>query len=207
MIGLQFNKCHRIRKGLAGCLLVVLLAVMLIISAAARYMTTGRATATFVPTQKSSSLYLFTRRNQEGVGEPLEMANSAMQFLCVSNGESAANFESGEDMTFRIRLYLKATEEINEPFSMILQNGRVAGEWGREIVAKIRKLDEESALAKISGSGWIYTFEDATGKELLFTLSGKECSNQYFVLRTNGGVFNQFEFKIELVRSESEVAQ
>ncbi len=202
------NQSRVFRKGLTGCLLILLLISVLIVSVTARYMTTGRTTATFTPVLQNNSLYVFAGRDANGIGKPLEMANTAMQFLCISNAQTQESFEDCEDMTFRIRLYLQQTSEITEAPYLILQTGSEPGEWdGQEMIAQPRYLDDDSALAKISGSGWIYTFEDVTGKEMLFTLSGSEFSNQYFVLRTNGGVFSQFQLKVELVRTESEVTQ
>lgn len=207
MDSLKLNKRNSVRKGLFALMLIVLLVSALILSVTARYMTSGRATATFVPVIQHQSLHLFSGRDVNGIGEPLEMVERAMQFLCVSNAESQDTFEICEDMTFRVRLYLKQTDELTEPLKVSMQNGRRYGDWGQEIEATSRKLNGESALAKVSGNGWIYTFCDASGEELTFTLSGGELSDLYFVFTTENGMFNQFQLKVEPVRARSEVAQ
>lgn len=204
---MELNKRNGVCKGLCPLLLIVFLASLLIVSAAARYMTTGRATATFVPTIQRQSLHLFSGRDANGVGEPLEMVERAMQFLCVSNAEVEDSFEACEDMTFRVRLYLKQTDEVTEPPKVFAQSGSRYGEWGTEMEATSRKLSNESALAKVAGDGWIYTFCNASGKELTFTLSGEEFSDVYFVFTTESGLFSQFQLKVEPVRAGSEVAQ
>ena len=203
----ELNKRNGVRKGLVACLLIILLAISLIVSVAARYITENRATATFTPVIPNRPLQTYANRDSNGVGKPFEMLDSAMQFLCVTNAQSQDAFEVCEDMTFRIRLYLKQTEAVTAPLKVSMQNGRQYGEWGQEIEAMSRQLNDESALAKVSGEGWIYTFCDASGKELTFTLSGKELSDLYFVFTTENGLFSQFQLKVDLVRAGTEVAQ
>lgn len=123
-----------------------------------------------------------------------------MQFLCVSNANTDTSVVADDDITFRIRFYLNETIQAKPDMTFSMQSKTdVNDDYTPQILASKITLDENSALAKLSGKGSVYMFLDANKQEMLFTLKGGELSDYYFVFMTDDVIFDQFELKVEIV--------
>ena len=201
------GKLNTWRKGLSALSLLVAMLCVCVTPTMARYLTTGSAVASFAIDVAPKQIYLLNSRNDQGVGTDFTVdVDNVMQFLCVSNADKTGTAIAQEDVTFRVRLYIKEDIAPNEML-ITTHYGEVYGEYGPDVAATARRLDDDSALAKKEGKGWIYMFCDANGNELLFTLPGGEVSDLYFVFtktaeKTGPIYFDDFQFKIEIVESE-----
>ena len=194
------GKLNTWRKGLSALSLLVAMLCVCVTPTMARYLTTGSAVASFA-IKASPQVYLFGSRNAQGVGEELNTEEeNNMRFLCVSNANADASVVADDDITFRIRFYLNETVQAKPDMTFYMQSKiDVNEEYTSQILASKRILDENSALAKLSGKGSVYMFLDANKQEMLFTLNGGTLSDYYFVFVTDDVKFNNFQMKVEIV--------
>lgn len=194
------GKLNTWRKGLSALSLLVAMLCVCVTPTMARYLTTGSAVATFA-IKVSPQVYLFGSRNAQGVGVELNTEEeNNMRFLCVSNANADASVVADDDITFRIRFYLNETVQAKPDMTFYMQSKiDVNEEYTSQILASKRILDENSALAKLSGKGSVYMFLDANKQEMLFTLNGGTLSDYYFVFVTDDVKFNNFQMKVEIV--------
>ena len=204
---MENGKLNTWRKGLTFLSLFIAMLCVCVTPTMARYLTQGSAVASFAIDAAPSQVYLLGSRNNQGVGTDFVLdKDNVMQFLCVSNADKTGTAIAQEDVTFRVRLYIKEDLAPNE-MPITSYYGETYGDYGPDVAATARRLDDNSALAKKEGTGWIYMFCDARGNELLFTLPGGEVSDIYFVFtktaeETSPVYFDDFQFKIEIVENE-----
>ena len=194
------GKLNTWRKGLSALSLLVAMLCVCVTPTMARYLTTGSAVASFA-IKASPQVYLFGSRNAQGVGVELNTEEeNNMRFLCVSNANADASVVADDDITFRIRFYLNETVQAKPDMTFYMQSKiDVNEEYTSQILASKRILDENSALAKLSGKGSVYMFLDANKQEMLFKLNGGTLSDYYFVFVTDDVKFNNFQMKVEIV--------
>ena len=200
------GKLNTWHKGLSALSLLLAMLCVCITPTMARYLTTNSQTASFV-IKEQPQLYLYTTRNNKGEGTNFVVeTDNVMQRLCISNADPTGAVVTQQSMTFRIRLYIKQ-DVAPDAMKIGMEYGDSFGEYGAIVTAVARRLDDNSALAKKEGKGWIYTFCDAKGNELLFTLPGGAAADKYFVFTKTAEAtdpihFDDFQFKIELVEAE-----
>lgn len=93
--------------------------------------------------------------------------------LAVANGISETEF-SEKDQKIRLRLIGTLglwTETETASIYLLSEDGS-----GTKIKATVTPITKGTALYNTHGEGWIYTFQDAEGEELSWTLAGGELS-------------------------------
>ncbi|MBQ7398621.1 MAG: hypothetical protein IJW09_07365 [Clostridia bacterium] len=191
------GKLNTWRKGLTFLSLFIAILCVCVTPTMARYLTTGSAVATFAI--KAQQQVYWHDPSAQTDGE-FSLSEGKMQFLCVSNANADESVVADDDITFRIRFYLNETVQAKPDMTFSMQSKTdVNDDYTPQILASKITLDENSALAKLSGKGSVYMFLDANKQEMLFTLKGGVLSDYYFVFVTDDVKFNNFQMKVEIV--------
>ena len=91
--------------------------------------------------------------------------------VAVANGDSAET-ASAHDQTFHFRLV--GTAGLQNAKIYLILPGETASSEPQKILATVDPIVEGTALYHNVGAGWIYTFQDPEGQELIWHLPGGE---------------------------------
>ena len=179
----ELNKLPSLFYG-AICLgMAVLLVITLSLSVGTAY---GRYCKTITGTQGyytglKDRVWVMGTRNANQIGSALPVSWTQVGAttytrsvsLCISNSDEQGNQRAIHDQKIRMRLYLPDAA-YHSAMQITLQ---VNGD-NRIYTATQEYLSPSSAAAKeIGASGWIYTFCDASGNELICQLKGGRISD------------------------------
>jgi hypothetical protein len=187
--------------GIATLLILVWTLCLSIGLTMGRYITEGSATAVF--TSKMSQVHVT-------VGEWTDLKTLNIQ----ASNYAEADVVADEDMTLRVRAYVKNTltgteSPAPDPENLILRikSSTDGTAYTTEYQAKLFKsVDGATYLGKTSGAGWMYVFLDEDGNELTYILEKNKQSDIYFEITVDDSNLpmdtQDIELKIETVKAK-----
>ncbi len=193
----QWNRRMLSLIGIAAFLIVFATVTMSVGNTMGRYVSQGQAIATFTP--KATHAYVSETEWSEDLTLKAQVSNYEQ------DGEPACK----ENVTFRVRLYVKATDTNTtsdlSDLNITLKSSLDGEQYGTEYKAKLLcAVGASTYLGKGSGEGWMYVFLDQNGNELTYVLEKNNRSNLYFDIAVDNQNFEilaeNLELKIETVR-------
>lgn len=209
----KLNTGPQLIYGMICCAVALLLCWTATISvgvAYGRYCKTITGAMTFTPESKQQVWIMGQRDvNQVGTELPTDWKQVGTTTfvrsvsLCVSNSDSSAATIQTEDIAVRIRLYFPESVSGNMPITL-----QIEGDATEYTVNEGEYLSPSSALGiQKNAGGWIYTFHEATGEELVYVLEGGKVSDINLTLTASNvsGIINDYQLLVDIIHRDGYV--